>query len=291
MLVSAQACFLPVPKSGKATFNPVLFNYQSREGDPAVLTILATREGTSVTIIDNKRDAVHGQWMWGQRLFHNADGERASLTGQRLSDFIAEGRPTDNPGGVEASDEALNMVLLIQVPLKQRSQVRLGYGVPSGGIEFAAAEADKASMKRSRSDVEAAVIGHGELEGPFTEIDGLKIERDPRFPVRVTVQYYLATSNGVISAENVAQIKRDIDRVYNATESVGSLVTGGHTGRITEYDGIKVQSPQWWNDFWYRYERNIGYTRHSGIIRLRTHLGQNYMSRPVCDLYLRDLLR
>ena len=29
VLVSAQACFLPVPQAGKATFNPVLFNYQS----------------------------------------------------------------------------------------------------------------------------------------------------------------------------------------------------------------------------------------------------------------------
>ncbi len=56
VLVSAQACFLPIPKEGVAEFNPVLFNYQSRAGDPAVLTILATREGTSVTVIDNTRD-------------------------------------------------------------------------------------------------------------------------------------------------------------------------------------------------------------------------------------------
>ncbi len=32
VLVSAQACFLPIPKTGKATFNPVLFNYQSVSG-------------------------------------------------------------------------------------------------------------------------------------------------------------------------------------------------------------------------------------------------------------------
>ncbi|MDQ2986657.1 MAG: hypothetical protein M3R13_08030, partial [Armatimonadota bacterium] len=98
VLVSAQACFLPVPKQGIAEFNPVLFNYQSYEKNPAVLTILATREGTSVTIIDNKRDAFATGGVWGQRLFHNEDGMRASLTGQRLSDFVAEGgtggRPT-----------------------------------------------------------------------------------------------------------------------------------------------------------------------------------------------------
>ena len=37
-LVSAQAAFLPVPRGGDAEFNPVLFNYQSVPGDPAVLT-------------------------------------------------------------------------------------------------------------------------------------------------------------------------------------------------------------------------------------------------------------
>ncbi|HXV96875.1 MAG TPA: hypothetical protein VEC93_00525, partial [Anaerolineae bacterium] len=52
VLVSAQAAFLPVPAQGQAQFNPVLFNYQSYAGDPAVLVIVATREGTSATIID-----------------------------------------------------------------------------------------------------------------------------------------------------------------------------------------------------------------------------------------------
>ena len=48
------------------------------------------------------------------------------------------------------------------------------------------------------SDVEEAVIGHGEVEGPFTEIDGLEIKRDDKYPIRVTVQFYKATSNGVV---------------------------------------------------------------------------------------------
>ena len=89
VLVSAQACFLPIPQGGIAEFNPVLFNYQSYPGDPAVLSILATREGSSVTIIDNQRDAFEAGQTWGQRLFFNQNGERASLTGQRLSDFQA----------------------------------------------------------------------------------------------------------------------------------------------------------------------------------------------------------
>ena len=118
-LVSAQAAFLPIPKGGEATFNPVLFNYQSYQGDTAVLTILATREGTSVTIIDNVRDGFDGGGVWGQRLFFNQHGQRASLTGKRESEHVeVSERVTETPSGPKSGDQTgLNMVLLIQVPV------------------------------------------------------------------------------------------------------------------------------------------------------------------------------
>jgi len=222
VLVSAQAVFLPIQDSGTATFNPVLFNYQSYEENPAVLTILATREGTSVTIIDNVRDGVPGTWSWGQRLFFNEDGMRASLTGQRISDFLEENTGSDFPTIEAAGEEGLNMVLLIQIPLKQK-EVESYYGFDEVCYDVCASEtASGASL--ARSDVEAAVIGHGELEGPFTEIDGLKIERDTRFPIRVTVQFYKATSNGVASEEDIREIAEQIERVYDDAAYVGSLV-------------------------------------------------------------------
>lgn len=287
VLVSAQACFLPVPKEGKATFNPVLFNYQSSPGDPAVLTILATREGTSMTVIDNKRDTVNTGFAWGQRLFHNQGGDRASLTGQRISDFIDEGRPS--PGGAQVADSALNMVLLIQVPLKHRERSMELYAAPTAG---AGGGADMMkSAKRGQSDTEAAVIGHGEFEGKFTEFANLPIERDPRYPVRVTVQFYKATSTGVASEADLRQIKQEIDNIYKHSDVVGSLVTGGRTGRITEYDGPKVQPREWWSDFWRRYESWSGESRQTAIAKLQAVLGRDYTTRPVCDLYLRDVLR
>jgi hypothetical protein len=36
-------------------------------------------------------------------------------------------------------------------------------------------------------DMENAVVKIGESEGPFSELDGLDIERDNRFPVRLTM--------------------------------------------------------------------------------------------------------
>ena len=286
VLVSAQACFLPVPKSGQATFNPVLFNYLSSSGDPAVLTVLVTREGTSTTIIDNKRDSVNAGSIWGQRLFHNADGDRASLTGERLSDF----RPS---GGEISKGPGLSMVLLIQIPLMHRvNQATFGdYASPSlGGAGFGGGVAKAGAGRRGGSDVEAAVIGHGQVEGPFTEIDNLAIQRDPNLPVRVTVQFYKATSNGIVSHDDMRAIKYEIDRVYDQGENVGSLVVGGEIGRPTEYVGNRVQPANWWNGFWQRYEDNMGITRAEARRRLQALLGNDYLSRPVSELYLRNLL-
>ncbi len=255
VLVSAQAAFLPVPQQGKAEFNPVIFNYQSYQGDPAVLVIVATREGTSATIIDNVRDAFPSGFSWGQRLFFNQNGERAGFTGQRLSDFITQDEQTSGSpdGTVEAAGGGgLNMVLLIQVPLKQK------YPLPSYGGEILEMAPMSAAEDGARSDVEAAVIGHGEVEGPFTEIDDLDIERDPDYPIRVTVQFYKATSNGVVSEADMAEIHTQIRRVYDDADYVGSLVVDGPTDRPTEYEGDKEEPHGWWSSFWQRFTGNTG---------------------------------
>ena len=140
------------------------------------------------------------------------------------------------------------------------------------------------------SNVENAVIGHGVEEGPFSELNNLNVERDDRYPIRVTVQFYKATSNGVVSAEDVAKMKADIDRVYQSSSEVGSLITQGETGRATEYVGCKVQPRDWWLNFWNRYER-LGKNRSLAEKKLRKALGQDYESAGVTDLYVRNLLR
>lgn len=253
-LVSAQACFLPIPKEGEARFNPVLFNYQSYKDNPAVLSLVCTREGTSATIIDNTRDAfpVPGG-AWGQRLFFNQNGERASFTGQRLSDFQAHNPQPGHSVEVGKSQQGLNMVLLVQIPLKHKP-------IPMrDDISYECAPCPSAGAKceRGASDVENAVVGHGEVEGPFTEIDHLAIERDPQFPIRVTVQFYKATSNGVANEKDLAEIAAQINQVYADGDYVGSLVTNGETDRPTEHSGPKNQPATWWNDFWRQYHSKI----------------------------------
>jgi hypothetical protein len=231
VLVSAQAAFLPIPRGGAASFNPVLFNYASGPGNPAVLTILATPEGTSATIIDNQRDGFAAGPTWGQRLFFNEDGERASLTGKRLS---------ESGGGSRSEGAALSMVMVIQVPLRHESF--LPAPMEDGAVMSAAAP-------MAASGVESAVISHGAVEGPFTEIDGQAIERDPDYPIRVTVQFYKATADGVLTDADVAAMRAEIDRVYADADYVGSLVVGPDRDRPTAHDGPKVEPEGWWEMF------------------------------------------
>ncbi len=242
VIVSAQACFLPIPRSGEATFTPVIYNYQSAPGNPAVLTMVATREGTSMQVVEND-----GGYL-SEVLYFNDNGERAPFTATRLTDFRASGGDETTPGWAATEDAGLDVVLIIQVPLKQRQVVREEWDADYGAygaapMAEAAQAAPKSSLRAERSDVEVAVVGHGDTEGIYDEFGDLAIERDTRFPVRVTVQFYKATSNGVVTAQDIADIRDQIDRVYDNAEWVGSLVTDGYTARATEWVQPKPPPP------------------------------------------------
>lgn len=242
-LVSAQHVFVPIPKGGKAEFNPVLFNYQSAPGSPAVLTLLVTREGTSATIVENNPDPIMPGW--GQQLYFNNKGQRTVFTAERKSDVkkrIDGGHAKASDAG--ALDEGADMLLLVQVPLVHKNVGYLG-GVGdlegSGGYAMDEAQAPSAAApmensRRGRSDVEQAVIGHGDDMGPFAEMGGMDLVRDDRFPIRVTVQFYKATSNGAVSEQDLASAASQIDKVYASGDFVGSLVVPeGKRDRPTDW--------------------------------------------------------
>ena len=258
-LVSAQAAFLPVPRGGKAQFYPVIFNYQSTARNPAVLTILITRQGTSMTVIDNARDTVSGRSSWGQRLFFNAGGERAPLTAERLSDVQWNGT-TSNGESASSLGEDANLLMLVQVPLKYREPPRRA--APwFGGMPMAKAAPQTAERSRD-SDMEVAVLGHGALEGPYTELDGLDVERDPRFPVRVTVQFYQAISDANVGPANLEKLASQISRVYRSGDYVGSLVAPNPADlrRPTNWDGVSEAPRELsWRDFPGLVERRFRY--------------------------------
>jgi hypothetical protein len=227
--MSAQACFLPVPQEGTIEFNPVLFNYQSRNNDPACLAILVCQEGTSATVLDNTTDRAS----WGQNLFHRNGTQKTKLKAARQSDFrkqqaVALGVKEEE---VEIGDDA-DLVLILQIPLKQKPRPATRSGSKgmsavyccSSGLESASRGLTlDASLV---DDVESAYISKGADLGTFNIYTGDAIERDTDLPIRITVQLYSATSNGVVSRETAADIVARIKQCYDRAEFVGSLVVG-----------------------------------------------------------------
>jgi hypothetical protein len=209
-----------------------------------------------MTIIDNSRDTVTGGRSWGQRLYFNNGGQRAPLTAERLTDVQSSGT-TMNGEDASTLGKDSNLLMLIQVPLKVKAQSRglygaIGYGMGGGGLAegapMATASLDDADAERS--DIDVAVLGHGPSMGPYTELDGLTIERDDRFPVRVTVQFYQATSNGVVDANDMERMAAQIGKVYEQAEYVGSLVLPEGEPRPTMWTGAtRAPASLSWRDF------------------------------------------
>lgn len=259
-LVSAQAVFLPIPKKGKAEFTPAIFNYQSAPGSPAVLTLLVTRQGTSMKVIENRAEESASGGM-GQELYFNNEGMRSAFTAERKTDvekrIKAQGGPKTQDDR-SALAKGADVLFLIQIPLKHHNRGRLGGAFADGDAEMAppaaaaGAPAKKAApmapmeeggVAKEKSDVEQAVLGHGKARGPFEEGGNLRLERDPQFPIRITVQFYKATSNGVADEKDLDAIAKSIGSVYEHAEFVGSLVLPeGDRRRPTSWQKI----PQEW---------------------------------------------
>ena len=90
------------------------------------------------------------------------------------------------------------------------------------------------------------MLGHGKNRGPFEEGAGLRLVRDEQFPIRITVQFYKATSNGVADDHDLDMIAKSIGSVYEHASFVGSLVLPeGDKRRPTEWQKIPNEWFPW----------------------------------------------
>eukprot|EP00697_Spironema_sp_BW2_P017612 gnl/Spiro4/9359_TR4937_c0_g1_i1.p1 gnl/Spiro4/9359_TR4937_c0_g1~~gnl/Spiro4/9359_TR4937_c0_g1_i1.p1 ORF type:complete len:462 (-),score=-15.97 gnl/Spiro4/9359_TR4937_c0_g1_i1:82-1272(-) len=271
VIMSSQTCFLPVPKSTECKFNVALMNYQSTQYNPAVLAIVATSNGTSAQLITNA-----GGWN-GQKLFFNNNGKKASFLAQRLSDNrLEKGLSLDNP--ISEKEKQQNMVMIIQVPVNvkaknvnrphkinfppQQPQVQCMINcIPNSydiNDDYFKEENEQENFnfgkiqlrsKKEKSNVEHAIIKVGEDEGEFPDFNNFEIQRDTKYPVRVTLQYYKATSNGVIDEEVISQISNELKESRKYATSIGSLVVN-NSNRPTEFQNPIIKAAPWWGDWW-----------------------------------------
>ncbi|OQR91873.1 kinesin-like protein KIF15-like [Achlya hypogyna] len=230
VLVSPQSCFLPLEGDGTTGFHVELFDYQSQDDAPAILVLLCTDTGTSAQVLGTHRT----------RLFCNHNGTKHVFEAERLStDRQKRGVPLT--GCMTEEEEARNFVMIVQIPLKQRrSALETSISKCSPTSRFYLTGTD--CIKRNQGlyaptlptytptspayapsvpaydptapAYKAAMVRLGAPLGLFPSLSQLRgLERDEQFPIRVTVQYYQATSNGVASPLILLQLADKMDRL------------------------------------------------------------------------------
>merc|ERR1719203_1523479 len=111
VIMSSQACFLPIQTGEETKFNVALFNYQSKPKNPAVLVIVSTAKGSSAQIIEGKE----------QHLLFNNFGKKADFIAERVSDVRRKKGQTNIHDKVLSKEEKQdNVIVVVQIPLKQK---------------------------------------------------------------------------------------------------------------------------------------------------------------------------
>ena len=236
ILCSSQACILPL-SDGKVDFSVALYNYQSTSENPAVLTIISTAQGTSCQVLPGKTSS----------LYFNHNGQAREFNAVRLKDDrIARGVSTEGAMTIEEKDK--NVIFIYQVPLKYPEQISRFSYIPEsaeyipesaclGRIVLASGRVTKGR------GMDHAIISVATTDkGPYLGTNSKKLERDDRFPIRCTLQYYHVTDEADVSEEVVKLISEELSKIYTTATATGSLVLSTST-RPTESPATTVVQP------------------------------------------------
>merc|ERR1719384_2648885 len=316
VIMSSQACFLPIIRSEETKFNVALYNYQSQPKNPAVLVIVSTAKGASAQIIEGRE----------QYLLFNHNGKKADFVGERVSDVRKKkGQKNVNDKKLSKKEKQDNVIVIVQIPLKQK---QIAYNAmcyeenesesdySSGSDDEECDDDDDDDDDDEKCNVEAAIVkvanrtkpvcicgkelqkyqvqyvynGKGvrcnecrksingaeeivyhcpdnknnyqhpngydlcvecaEKQLKFDELRGLLdddksyiLKRNEDYPIRVTLQYYKATSNGVVNKEVMDDIVKQLESSQKQADFIGSLVTEYNKNRPSEWinnDEVKI---------------------------------------------------
>lgn len=213
ILTSSQCCVIPV-SSDKTEF-AVHLNYQSYD-NPVVLVIIVTKDGTSTQIIQSGK----------QKLFFNDKGDARWFYVECFDNYHerrGERRYKKNKSfnGVNNNEKLENMIMIFQVPLKVEERL-------CGTNDIY----NSLSVKICGMDM--GMIGIGNVDEKFIGTKGLKLERDSRFPIRCTTQYYRVTDKGSITEHDVSDISKQLEKITTNSVELVSLGTNPCSNRITK---------------------------------------------------------
>lgn len=259
VLTSSQCCVLPVELGQKTQFAVQLFNYQSSHDEPAVLVILASKNGTSMQVLDSSNT----------KLFFDDDGIARWFSAERLEDVRIRQKAVktkvDSYKEMTNEEKLDNSILMIQVPLlvtqKKRSAVYGGSSFTRESAMACSAAFGSSSFENCEEScdmsggffdelvyrsvslgasigatrgMDMGQLGLGDAEGKYTGTRGVTLKRDPAFPVRCTFQYYRVTDRDNIDEKDIIDIKEQINQSLKVATGHGSLVLNPSSQRVTE---------------------------------------------------------
>lgn len=245
ILTSAQACILPLT-DGSVEFCVKMYNYQSNtSADPAILVIMSGAQGTSAQV-------VYGQ----TSLYFNDNEDAYNMKADRLTDDRKK-RGVRLDGPMSEEEKNRNALFIYQIPLKQQISITRSYTYEKGcpyitmnsktfnttlgeesfsyNLEMANCSSSSGLKNAVRSrGLEKAVLSRGQYINKFTGTNNLTLERDERFPIRCTVQYYNVTDSAEVTEIQIKEISETIANTYKTATATGSLVLNNTSDRPTE---------------------------------------------------------
>jgi hypothetical protein len=239
ILTQTQCCVLDCKEKETIEFYPNIYNYGTSDNNPKVLTITISSKGTSTKLLGNSER---------NKLYFNDNGTAKTFTASRVADEREKkiGKPQEAVNSFKelTEDEKLeNCLIVLQVPLKPQFKEKLrsfSDEDDSGDDNFSKLESVsfKKSAKRSRGTArgfDMAKVGTGSSNGKyiFSVNDKLKLERDERYPIRCTYQYYRVSDNNEMSQELIDNIAEELKSIEKYATDKGSLVYET-TERMTE---------------------------------------------------------
>jgi hypothetical protein len=224
LLLSSQACVLPA-RTGKVNFNVKLYNYQSSTRQPAVLVVMASHQGTSCQVLTGNDD-----------LYLNLNGHAHDFAATRLKeDRAARGVATE--GAMTEEEKMRNVIFIYQIPLKvrhlERERAPMCFSNCDSYSYSSVLTTGQTRFVEDCRGMDHAMLSQGDDKGAYPGTRGLALERDPDYPIRLTLQYYYVTDTADIGEPQMRSIAEQLERSYTFGTGKGSLVFNT-TQRATE---------------------------------------------------------
>jgi len=205
--------------------------------------------GTSAEVVE--KNTYNG----GQQLYFNKSGKKTPFSVRFDDNADNDGKTIDFPP---------EMVMIIQIPLRQLASQH-----------YSTRNYDYWSND-NRSTENFSGRGHDECHG-------LAIERDDRYPIRITLQFLKATTSGWLTDD----VAKSMSQRFRTSKKQGYVFIHNALGQP---DSQKV--PSWWARFWSTYKALFpGYkeARAKRTLFAAGYLGQySQQSQAALDVLQKD---